>query len=104
VLVNILDNAIKHTPDETPIHLHVFPEGKNAVFEVADKGLGLVPESIPFLFQRNHQKQMSTDSQKGSGLGLFICKSIVEAHGGTLSAHNEPTGGAVFRFTIPLEG
>lgn len=70
----------------------------------ADKGLGLVPESIPFLFQRNHQKQMSTDSQKGSGLGLFICKSIVEAHGGTLSAHNEPTGGAVFRFTIPLEG
>ncbi len=104
VLVNLLDNAIKHTPDQTPIHVEVYTDKTDAVFEVSDRGLGLPPESMPFLFQRQYSHQTSSDTQKGTGLGLSICKSIVEAHGGGISAYNSPSGGAVFRFTIPLEG
>lgn len=104
VLVNLLDNAIKHTPDDTPIHVDVRREGAHAVFAVRDQGPGLAPEAIPFLFDRFYTRQTAAGERKGSGLGLSICKSIVEAHGGRISAANEPTGGATFRFTLPMEG
>ena len=104
VLINLLDNAIKHTPDQTPIRIEVYADPNNAIFEVADKGPGLPPDAVPFPFHRVYTHKTSADDSKGTGLGLSICKSIVEAHGGSISAENDPSGGAIFRFTIPLEG
>lgn len=104
VLVNLLDNAIKHTPEGTAMHVAVRREGASAVFEVSDSGPGLPPEAAARLFDRFYTKQTGAEDRKGAGLGLSICKSIVEAHGGTIAAQNGPMGGALFRFTLPLEG
>ncbi len=104
VLVNLLDNAIKHTPADAPIHIAVRREGRDAVFEVNDRGEGLSQEALTHLFDRFYTRQVGAEGRKGAGLGLSICKSIVEAHGGGITAQNGPTGGALFRFTLPLEG
>ena len=104
VLVNLLDNAIHYTPDATAIHVTVKRDRELAVFEVRDSGLGLSEDALANVFNRFYSKPTFADVRKGAGLGLSICKSIVEAHGGAISANNAPEGGAVFRFTLPLEG
>ena len=103
VLVNLLDNAIHHTPEDTEITIHVYRDLTNAVFEVRDRGKGIAVEDLPMLFNRFFTRPTTGEERKGVGLGLSICKSIVEAHGGTICAQNDPTGGAIFRFTLPLE-
>ncbi len=104
VLVNLLDNAVQHTPEETAIHVSVRREEARAVFEVADRGPGIPQEALPRLFDRFYTRQIAGTERKGAGLGLSICKAIVEAHGGSISAQNDPDGGALFRFSLPLEG
>ena len=104
VLINLLDNAIKHTPEDTPIHISVSQDKAQAVFEVRDNGPGLSEDALANVFKRFYSKQVCGQGRKGAGLGLSICQSIVKAHGGTISAGNAPEGGAVFRFTLPLEG
>jgi len=103
VLVNLLDNAIQHTPEDAGIRIAVRQEGTLAVFEVCDQGLGIPAEDMPRLFERFFTHQQTGSERKGAGIGLSICKSIVEAHGGEITAYNDPAGGAVFRFTLPLE-
>ena len=103
VLINLLDNAIQHTPDGTPITVTVTRESHQAVFEVSDRGPGIPPEALPHLFERFYTRPSVPGERKGAGLGLSICKSIIEAHNGTLSAGNLPEGGARFRFILPLE-
>lgn len=104
VLVNLLDNAIQHTPEDAGIRIVVRREPGQAVLEVSDQGLGIAPEALPRLFDRFYTRQATGTERKGAGLGLSICKAIVEAHGGILSAQNGLQGGALFRFTLPLEG
>jgi two-component system, OmpR family, sensor histidine kinase KdpD len=104
VLVNLLDNAIQHTPEETGIRVSVRRETSQAVFEVADRGPGIPQEALPRLFDRFYTRRTTGTERKGAGLGLSICKAIVEAHGGAISALNNPDGGALFRFALPLEG
>lgn len=104
VLVNLLDNAVKHTPPERGISLAVFVRGGEAVFEVSDQGNGIDADSIERLFDGQvPQKGSVVDGKRGMGLGLAICKVIVEAHGGGIRAENRPTGGARFSFTLPME-
>ena len=103
VLVNLLDNAIHHTPEGADIEIRVYQEPVNAVFEVRDRGNGIDSEELPKLFNRFYTRRTVDGEHKGVGLGLSICKSIVEAHGGTITAQNDPAGGALFRFTLPLE-
>jgi two-component system sensor histidine kinase KdpD len=103
VLLNLLDNAIQHTPDGAGIRIAVRREASQAVFEVSDQGSGIEPEALPHLFERFYTRQVTGTERKGAGLGLSICKTIVEAHGGVIYAQNVPTGGAMFRFTLPLE-
>ena len=106
VLVNLLDNAIKHTPPAGEISITVkenIEEGV-AVFTVADRGTGIASVDISHIFQMfytTHGKE--ADSQRGVGLGLAICESIIKAHVGTISAKNRKNGGAEFTFTLPLE-
>jgi two-component system sensor histidine kinase KdpD len=106
VIVNLLDNAIKHTPAEKEISISVFKdEQKNlAVFTIADRGEGIAEADHPNVFQMFYtSKTRRADAKHGIGLGLAICDAIVKAHGGTIKAKNRPDGGAEFTFTLPLE-
>jgi two-component system sensor histidine kinase KdpD len=103
VLTNLLENAIRYTPDGTPIDVSARTEDDSVVVEVADSGPGL-PEGAE---QQVFEKFFRGDRQAkdGSvGLGLTICRSIVAAHGGRIWAENRPTGGTLFGFSLPLRG
>jgi len=105
VLINLLENAIKHSSNESPIEIFLKKNEKLAVFEVVDHGTGIAGDDFPYLFTSyvpNGKK--SSDSSRGMGIGLSICMTIIKAHNGTMEAHNRKEGGAVFRFTLPLEG
>lgn len=105
VIINLIDNAIKFTPKDSLIEVKVYEDEKNAYFEVTDSGMGISEDIIVHIFDRfftNGDK--ISDSRRGVGLGLAICKSIVEAHGGSIAAYNRNDGkGAIFRFNIPKE-
>ena len=104
VLVNLLDNAIKHTAPEREIRIAVQRDGTDAVFCVADRGDGISPEDLPYIFRTFYTSRHNrADAKRGIGLGLAICDAIVKAHGGTIRAENRTDGGALFRFTLPME-
>jgi Osmosensitive K+ channel histidine kinase len=103
-LINLLENAIKHSPDDSTIDVSVKKEGPEAVFEVADNGTGIAVEAMPHLFEHYTVKEnQSPDSSRGMGIGLSICMSIIKAHHGGMEAVNKPEGGAIFRFSLPLK-
>ncbi|CDX03928.1 Sensor protein KdpD [Desulfitobacterium hafniense] len=105
VLVNLLDNAVKHTPLDSCIDLKVGMLGNDVVFEVCDNGNGIAEDIMDRLFDRfTTQKNNIIDGKRGMGLGLAICKAIVEAHGGAIRAENQPAGGARFVFSLPNGG
>ncbi len=104
VLINLIDNAIKFTPKGSFIEVKVYEKSKDVFFEVIDNGSGISEEILPHVFDRFFTNGSKiSDSRRGVGLGLTICKSIVEAHGGKIEAFNREEGGAVFRFYIPKE-
>ncbi len=102
VLVNLLENALKYTPVSAPIELSAYAEPNHVVVEVADHGSGIPAGEDERIFEKFYRNRPTTTS--GVGLGLTICKAIIEAHGGRIWADNRPEGGAVFHFTLPLEG
>lgn len=105
VIINLLENAIKHSGDDTVINLLVKKLKNFAIFEVSDNGPGISEQDFPYLFQSFVPSGKRTpDSSRGMGIGLSICMSIVKAHQGKMEAENKNDGGAVFRFTLPLEG
>ncbi len=105
VIVNLLDNAIKHTPPGSGIALKASVTDDSAVFEVSDKGAGLDEEAMNVLFRgRAEPKHYVVDARRGMGMGLVICRAIVEAHGGKIWAENTEGGGAKFAFSLPAEG
>jgi two-component system sensor histidine kinase KdpD len=102
VLVNLLENAVKYTPTGSPIDLSAWAEGQEVIVEVADRGPGLPPGDEKRIFDKFYRVRPTTAS--GVGLGLAICRAVIEAHGGRIWAENRAGGGAVFRFTLPLDG
>lgn len=102
VLVNLLDNAVKFSPLGTTIELRAECSGAFLRFDVADRGPGLPPEEAARIFDKFYRGKGSTVA--GTGIGLAICKAIVELHGGTLTVENRADGGSLFRFTLPLDG
>lgn len=102
VLVNLLDNASKFAPAGTPLELSAFAERGDLVVEVSDRGPGIPPGEEERIFAKFYRAGEIHQSQRGSGIGLAICRGIVELHGGRISARNRPGGGAIFRLTIPL--
>ncbi|MCY2952700.1 MAG: sensor histidine kinase KdpD [Planctomycetota bacterium] len=103
VLVNLLDNAVEYTPDGTSIEITARRTEQGVAIEVADRGPGLPAGTEARVFEKFFRVR-SGESRRGIGLGLAICKGIVEAHGGTIGATNREGGGASFRFTLPLGG
>ncbi len=105
VLMNLIENAIKHSPEDSDIEVEVTRESQFALFEVRDHGKGISEEDFPYLFESYvPDGKRTADSARGMGIGLSICLSIIKAHHGTLEAVNRSGGGAVFQFRLPLEG
>lgn len=104
VLINLVENAVKHSSKDSMLGVTVKKEGDWAIFEVADQGDGIPEEDLPYLFESYiPDGGRSADSARGMGIGLSICMSIIKAHHGQLEAENKKDGGAVFRFKLPLE-
>ncbi|MCX7782062.1 MAG: ATP-binding protein [Meiothermus sp.] len=103
VLLNLLENALRHTPKGGQIAIILDSEGENAVLEVCDTGPGVAPEHLPHLFERFYRAEPSRARESGgTGLGLAIVKALIEAHGGRVAADNRPEGGARFWIHLPL--
>jgi light-regulated signal transduction histidine kinase (bacteriophytochrome) len=100
VLSNILGNAIKFTPEQGAISLSVNPEGNVIRFAIRDTGPGIPREQLPQIFNRYWQARKQ--ESKGTGLGLYIVKGIIEAHGGRVWADSEEGRGSTFYFTLPV--
>lgn len=106
VLVNLITNAARHTR-EGRITVSVRGEGAWAAVTVADTGEGIAPERLPHLFERYYSRGAAAEKTRagwdtGTGLGLYICRHIVEAHGGTITLASEPDRGTRVTFTLPI--
>lgn len=101
VFSNLIGNAMKFTPEGGSISVRAYPQEDGFRFEVADTGPGIPPEHLPHLFDRFWQANNAARS--GAGLGLAICKGIVEAHGGTLWVESTPGEGSTFSFILPKD-
>jgi signal transduction histidine kinase len=103
VLSNLLTNANKYAPEGARVRLTAQMAGKQVEFAVADNGPGLGPEELEHVFERFWRAQSGeTQEVGGTGLGLAIAKSLVELHGGSISADSKPGKGATFRFVLPV--
>jgi len=99
VFSNLIGNAIKFTPEQGRIELRVVQRGDWLEFSVSDTGPGITIEDQAHLFDRFWQSRQHR--HQGTGLGLYICRGIVEAHGGRIWVESEPGKGSTFRFTLP---
>jgi two-component system sensor histidine kinase KdpD len=103
VLANLLDNAVKYTPAGSPIDIIMGIEDNEAVIEVADRGPGLKSGEEQLIFEKFVRGSAGgSEARRGAGLGLAICRAIIQAHGGRIWAANRPGGGARFLFTLPV--
>lgn len=100
VLINLIENALTYSPADRPIALTASSRDDQVVVEVIDRGPGLKPGEEERIFDKFYRGCQSARTP-GVGLGLAICKGIVDAHGGRIEARNHPAGGAVFRLTLP---
>ena len=105
VIQNLLDNAQRHSIQaDLKITIKIYEKDGAACFLISDNGKGIDPMILPLLFkQKSFPPEPLADSSRGMGVGLSLCKTIIEAHGGQISAWNKPEGGAVVMFTLPLE-
>ena len=105
VLINLLENAVLHGKGLTQIQLSVSTQGDRAIFEVRDNGCGIPQEKLARVFTGyfGSNNQMADQAKRNAGIGLSLCATIIRAHGGTISAENDPAGGAVFQFTMNTE-
>jgi two-component system, LuxR family, sensor kinase FixL len=100
LLLNAFDAMKDYSPLEREVEVHVEPYGAKMIkVTVSDRGTGLSPDKLDKIFEPFY-----TTKGEGLGMGLSICRSIIEAHGGNLWAENNPDRGATFYFTVPIGG
>jgi signal transduction histidine kinase len=109
VLRNLLSNALKYSPEGGTITLHGAIRGygdeKQLVIRVSDQGIGIPPEETEKIFERFYRGENEViQSMRGAGLGLAVCRGIVEAHGGRIWVESVPGAGSSFFFTLPVGG
>ena len=103
VIINLLENAARHSGSSEPVELKVWPDGHYMRFDVVDYGKGIEPERLASIFdgEAAYSRAGSSEAFKGMGIGLSICKTIISAHKGTITAENHGRG-AKFSFTLPM--
>jgi signal transduction histidine kinase len=99
-LDSLVENAVRYTEEGGRIALAAYPDEESVVIEVCDNGPGIPDEELPYIFESFR----SGASLGGTGIGLAIVKTIMEAHGGAVSAENLPGGGTRFRLRLPVQG
>ena len=103
VVVNLLDNAIKYTPEGGNVSISVMRQDGHAVLEVEDTGLGISANDLPHIFDRFYRADKARSRQMGgTGLGLSIVRSICQAHGGQVTVNSAEGRGSRFRVELPL--
>ena len=103
VLINLLDNALKYSPPAGQVIIKAEQSGRRVLVRVLDEGIGIPPEEQADVFDKFHRASNARDLQlPGTGLGLFICRSIVQAHGGQMSVSSTPGKGTVISFWVPV--
>jgi len=103
VIINLLENAIKNSPEDSLILFSLENRGGYARFEISDNGQGIPEHLLDNLFEAHPpEREQAVDASRGMGIGLSICKTIVKAHDGFIEGHNKDNGGAVFVFDLPI--
>ena len=104
VLDNLIENALKYSPEGTEVTIEARRAGPELLLKVTDQGIGIPTEELPTVFDRMYRIEQRTTAQaKGIGLGLAICRGLVEAHGGRIWAESTEGKGSTFTFTLPLK-
>ena len=102
ILTNLLSNALKYSAPGTPVEVTAQRQGDEVVTSVTDHGPGISPEELPRLFQRYFRTRAAGEAREGLGLGLFITRRLVEAHGGRIWVESEVGTGSTFSFSLPI--
>jgi len=100
VFFNLIDNALKYSPADTPIDIKAAVFKDKVKIEIKDQGIGIPKGDLKHIFEKFY-RVARPQQVMGTGLGLSICKGIIEAHGGQITAQNNPDRGATFIITIP---
>ncbi|HRE29219.1 MAG TPA: ATP-binding protein [Anaerolineales bacterium] len=101
MLSNLVENAIKYTPETGRIQVEAYAEGDFVVLSIADTGIGIPPADLPYVFDKFFRSDNASLSHEGTGLGLSIVKSIVENHGGRVWVNSQPGKGTTFTVMLP---
>ncbi|NLG85356.1 MAG: HAMP domain-containing histidine kinase, partial [Firmicutes bacterium] len=104
IFINLLTNALKYSEPESPVTISFRPEADHVLVAIADRGRGIAPEELPHLFTRYYRAPAVRDHTDGLGLGLYITKVLVEAHGGRIWVESMKEVGSTFYFTLPPKG
>ena len=102
ILYNLLENAVKYSPSGGEVRVSAKPHGEHLVFGVSDQGIGISPADQSKLFAPFQRLEKRPSGVRGVGLGLLVCRRLVEAHGGHIWVESEPGHGSTFFFTMPL--
>lgn len=103
VILNLLENAATHGSGISKIDIGFFQENDRIIFSIEDDGLGFPPHMLPHAFDGSTNPKIHSDNKRNMGIGLSVCRSIVLAHGGDISAYNKKNGGAGVKFWLPCE-
>jgi len=104
VMINLVDNAIKYSPQGGTVAITGIRSDKQVKITIADQGIGILPDEREHIFERFYRADSRAARKlQGTGLGLYICKSIIEAHGGKIKVTSHVGKGSQFTFTLPLE-
>ncbi len=103
ILINLMDNAIRHTDSGGQVKITAFEQGGNLHIQVTDTGSGIPEEDLPFVFERFYKADKArTRGKSGTGLGLAIVKNLIQAHGGTIDVKSKVGEGTTFSIQIPI--
>jgi signal transduction histidine kinase len=105
-LKNVLANALKYSPEDgRPVEVSLGSEPPFARVQVADHGIGIAPEDLPNIFEPFYRADRSRSRHTGGyGLGLSLCKAVIEAHGGSIRVESQLHSGTTVTITLPLSG
>ena len=104
VLENLVENAVKYSPEGSEVRIVIAHRNGEAFIDVTDRGIGIPAGDLPQIFDRFHRAANVDDRRfAGMGLGLFICKGIVEQHGGRVSVESREGAGSTFKVVLPME-